>query len=383
MRQPFRTRQATRRTLVALALALLPAAVTAPAASADEPVHRPWYFDAMKVEEMWKVSLGEGVTVAVIDVGINELPELKGQLRPAKRFTPALKSKGFDHGTDMAALIAGTGADSGMRGLAPGTKILPVDIKARTEAEVYGYLPKAIDYAVDNGARIINMSIATPNEHLIPKRTQAAVNRAHGKGVLMFASSGNGGTEAFVENYPATMPGVVRVAATDEKGEQASFSTSGTDIDLAAPGTNITFFDKDRTPHTADGGTSTASALTCAAAALIWADNPDWTHNQVLRTLIDTADHPKNPPNERIGHGTIRPHKVLLEDRGDPGDPDEHPTAAQHFARLDPKADASDNSTLLIAGGLTTALLLATAVTLHTHRRRNRNRNRAITTTGD
>lgn len=388
MRPPFRTRRATRRTLIALALALLPAAVTAPAASADEPVHQPWYFDAMKAEEMWKVAQGEGITVGVIEFGTGQtVPELKGRLLPVKRFDPSAKAEVFNHATSMAALIAGSGAKGGIKGLAPKAKVLPIDIGPYgSESVFYKRLPRAIDYAVDNGAQIINMSFAMNDEEHLPKDAQAAVNRAHGKGVLMFASSGNEGSEAFLETYPAALPGVTRVGAVDERGNQAKFSTSGPRLALAAPGTNITTIKDDGTYHTGRGGTSSASALTSAAAALIWAKHPDWTHNQVLRTLIHTADNPDSPRNDRIGHGPIRPHKVLLEGKGKPGDPDKHPTAAKYYAALDAKAaptssDSTSNSTLLIAGGLATAVFLTAGATLHTRRRRNRTT--AATATSD
>lgn len=380
MRQLPRARQATRRILIALSLAVLPATVISPAASADEPVRDdPWYFDAMKAEQMWKASQGEGVTVAVIEFGTGQtVPELKGRMLPTKKFSPSAEAEAFNHATSMAALIAGSGAKGGIKGLVPKARILPIDIGPyESEAVRYKKLPRAIDYAVDNGAKIINMSFAHYEDRYVPEDAQAAVNRAHKKGVLMFASSGNEGTEVFVENYPAALPGVTRVGAINEKGAQAKFSTSGPRLALAAPGTNITTIDDDGNYHTGRGGTSSASALTSAAAALVWAKHPDWTNNQVLRALIHTADHPKNAPTQRLGHGPIRPHRILLENKGNPGDPDEHPTAAKYFAKLDAKAvpansDNTNSSTLLIAGGLTTAALLTTTLAFTISRRRDR-----------
>ncbi|MBU7596586.1 S8 family serine peptidase [Streptomyces sp. P38-E01] len=365
----------TRRTLIALAVALLLPTVTAPAAHADNRVGDQRYLDAMKAEEMWKVSQGEGVTIAVVTVhGRQSLPELEGRMLPTKRFDPSAESPASSYGDSMASLIAGTGAGGGIKGLAPKAKILPIDIAGKDAVAAYGHLPRAVDYAVDKGAKIITIPFSTPEAHLIPRKTQAAVHRAHRKGVLMFAASGDDGTEAFVENYPAVLPGVVRVGATDENGEQAEFSTSGSGLTLAAPGTGITTLDEDGSYQTGSGGTGSATALTSAAAALIWAENPQWTGNQVLRTMIHTADRSRSAPTERLGYGAIRPHKVLLDNEGNPGAPDTHPTFASYYARLDADAaeataDTKDTDATLLAGaGLVAGLLLA-AATLYSRRR--------------
>ena len=378
MRQLPLTRTAARRTLLALALALVPATVIAPPANADSPARPQPYLETMKAEQMWKVSQGEGVKIALIDSDVDRaLPELKGRVLPEKQFGADLEQKPDGHGTSMAALIAGSGAKGGIQGLAPKVTLLPLDLSDTGPAEGGENLPKAIDHAVKSGAKIISMSGGHADRGLLGKGTQAAIHRAQRAGVLFFAGAGNNGDTTNDKLYPAALPGVIAVAATDKNGKRAEWSSRGPHVALAAHGTDATMIDENGKYFAGQGGTSTATALTSASAALIWAKHPDWTGNQVLRTPIQSAHRPDAEPDAKpdsdVGHGTVRPHKVLLEGEGEPGDPDTHPTFARYYADLDAKAaddDGDNNATLLLAGGLTSAVLLSAAVLYARHRRR-------------
>lgn len=308
----------------------------APAAHADDVRSQQWYLDAMRAEEMWKVSTGEGVKVAVVDSGVNASTDaLKGQVLPGEDMTGAPGEATDDylgHGTDMAELIAGTGKNGSVKGLAPGAKIIPyriplkgLDRKLRADGFV-----KAIRAAADSDAKIINMSFG--GLYYTPAGEEA-IEYALGKGKLLFAGVGNDGEKGNKPKYPVSYSGVVGVGATDRRGEVTGFSQHGLNVDLSAPGVDVPgWCDEKFEKYCPNGaGTSVATAIASASAALIWAKNPDWTANQVLRVLVDTAgrkDEKKGASSVYVGYGAVRPRIHLLEGKGDPGDPNKNPIEA-------------------------------------------------------
>ncbi|WP_236239700.1 S8 family serine peptidase [Streptomyces sp. CC228A] len=319
--------------LLGILMAVLAATFTvvAPTARADDLRSRHWYLDAMKAEDMWKVSTGKGITVAVVDSGVDStVPELRGKVLPGRNFYDAggglgrVDERDTDrHGTNMASTIAGTGAGGGVQGLAPGATILPVYVGPFVS---FGFKPAAdgIRYAVDEGARIINMSFTGTPSPSEAKDWQDAVDYARRKGALLFAGTGNTGTGT--PGYPAASPGVVAVGAVGSTGKVSKFSDYGDHVALAAPGEKIPArCDEDKTRFCDSSGTSFATAIASAAAALIWSAHPDWTANQVLRVMMETAGANGPVPSIYIGYGAVRPSQVLLEGKGDPGPADVDP----------------------------------------------------------
>lgn len=350
-----------RASIVCAALGVLAIIATgmAPSAVADDVQSKQWYLDAMKADELWKVSTGKGIKVAVIDSGVNPAtPSLKGQVLanevPKNVAYHATNDYG-GHGTTMAELIAGTGAGGGLQGLAPDSKIVPYrvllgQLKDKAERQKTPEPAEAIRAAADTDAKIISMSIGGFGG----AEEEAAVKYAASKGKLMFAAVGNDAQKG-VEyiGYPAAYPGVVGVAASDESGTVGKFSQHGYYVDLAAPGLNLPYWcDATFRSYCDDGqGTSQATAITSASAALIWSAHPDWTANQVLRVLIDTAgrDWPKDTPSKYLGYGLIRPARNLLHGEGDPGAADIDPvtnkkTTSTTDNNATPSASASDTS---------------------------------------
>ncbi|MFF3313215.1 S8 family serine peptidase [Streptomyces sp. NPDC002952] len=285
---------------------------------------------------MWKVSTGKGVKVAVLDTGIDtSTSSLQGQLLTGdipKGVTYGATKDYDGHGTSMAELIAGTGRGGGIKGLAPGAKIIPIRVALSTLKDTAEFKRSpspadAIRAAADTDAQIINMSFGS----FVPDdEEKAAVKYAASKGKLLIAGAGNGGgsdNEDFL-GYPAAYPEVVGVGAADESGAVGEFSQSGDFISLAAPGLDVPVWcDNTFQRYCKNRGTSQASAIASAAAALVWSAHPEWTANQVLRVLIDTAarDWPKNTPSKYLGYGLIRPSANLLKGKGDPGPADVNP----------------------------------------------------------
>ncbi len=135
----------------------------------------------------------------------------------------------------------------------------------------------------------------------------------------MFAAVGNDAEKKNLIDYPAAYDGVVGVAAADDSGKVGKFSEHGDYVDLAAPGLSIPrWCDATFTSYCGEAeGTSPAAAIASGSAALVWSAHPDWTANQVLRVLTDTAsrDWPKDKPSNYLGYGLIRPARNLSTTR--------------------------------------------------------------------
>jgi len=310
----------------------------APGAVAADVQSKQWYLDAMDANGMWKVSTGQGVKVAVIDSGVNsETSSLKGQVlvdEVPKAVAYHVTKDVLGHGTSMAELIAGTGADGGLKGLAPGAKIVPyrvyTDGMTDEEASKSPDVSQAVRAAADTDVKIINMSVGSP--YIYPDEV-AAMKYAYSKGKLLFAATGNDGDKKNPVDYPAADPYVVGVSAADKNGKVGTFSTYGNYVDLAAPGLDVPAWCDATFRSYCDGkGTSMASAIASASAALVWSAHPNWTANQVLRTLIDTAgrDWPKSKPSNYLGYGLIRPRKVLENSSINPGAADTDPLSLEN-----------------------------------------------------
>ncbi|WP_330439678.1 type VII secretion-associated serine protease mycosin [Streptomyces griseoaurantiacus] len=327
------------------ALGLMLVGVAAAPSRAASVREQQWHLEAMHADEMWEESTGRGVTVAVIDSGVDtSLTDLRGQVLDGKDFSSQRGDEHTDidgHGTDMAALIAGTGARgalNGSYGLAPGAKIIPIRMRYLTED--YGQadagsafsetLSKAIRYAADSDAQIINLSLAASNspgrENVSTPQLEEAVKYALSKGKLLFAGVGNDGDKANLPKYPAATPGVVGIGAADKKAKVASFSQRGAQVDLVAPGVDMVHACTGGSQICKTAGTSDATAIASASAALIWSKHPDWTNNQVLRVMLNTASKPSGGEkhSDYVGYGGVRP-RVALTRPGDPGPADEYP----------------------------------------------------------
>ncbi|TQJ56118.1 type VII secretion-associated serine protease mycosin [Streptomyces sp. SLBN-115] len=369
----------------------------APSATAADVQSQQWYLSAMKADEMWKVSTGKGVKVAVVDTGVNpDTPSLKGQVLVGD----VPKSVGYKatvdylgHGTSMAELIAGTGAGGGLKGLAPGAKIVPYRIslkglESESEREKAPNKAAVIRAIADSDAKIINLSytgnVSYPD-------MEAAIKYAQSKGKLMIAGTGNDAEDKNSIGYPAAFPYVVGIAASDEAGTVGEFSEHGNYVDLAAPGLGVpAWCDEKFRSYCVGEGTSMATAIASASAALVWSAHPDWTANQVLASLIDTAgrDWAKDDPSTYLGYGLIRPRMVLEQSNFNPGAANTDPLARENATGVTDEAgnspstsppsssppskatsagrtsaaastsDTSDNSTMWIALGAAAAVLV-------------------------
>ncbi|GAB3947474.1 type VII secretion-associated serine protease mycosin [Micromonospora vulcania] len=300
-----------------------PAAAAAPTCGPggeDTLPEMPWALRRLEPSSAWPLSRGGGVTVAVIDSGVSAThPLLKGQVLEGADFNGLADNKGqcdeAGHGTLVAGIIAARDTDGApFSGIAPAARILPIRVLPTTEGTNDTKLPaeiaEAIEYAVDKGADVINLSLVTlPHPAL-----EAAVNRALAERVVVVAAAGNQTARNRSQPaYPASYPGVIAVAGVDEQGGHVDTSVSGAYVDIAAPGLNIVGPAPRGSGYRAEptGGTSFAAAYVSGAAALVRAAYPNLSPQEVADRLERTADNPPDGHNTEVGYGVVNPYRAV------------------------------------------------------------------------
>ncbi|MEU4118127.1 type VII secretion-associated serine protease mycosin [Kitasatospora sp. NPDC028055] len=338
-----------------LAVGALVWGVATPAVSADEVRDQQWALKTFGAETaVWPVSQGEGVTVAVIDSGVNpDHQDLTGQVLPGADFSGTKSDGRTDtdgHGTGMASLIAGHGhgAQAGVMGLAPKAKILPVKVRTGDGGPMpeQNDLAAAIRFAVDHGATVINMSIGGPFH--FDSQARKAVEYAVSKDAVLVGGAGNSVADLSV-NYPAAFPGVVAVGAADSKGVVWGSSKPGPELTLLAPGVEIYRASaKSSTSYAIGNGTSDSTAYVSATAALIRSKYPNLSAGQVINRMIKSATPPPDGtvvPNVHYGYGVVAPEKALEPNPAVDNGPKENPLANRPESLGAPPSDDETDAT--------------------------------------
>jgi hypothetical protein len=235
--------------------------------------------------DVWESTTGDpGVVIGIVDTGVNPIPDLEGAFVQGYDFIDGDHDAqdADSHGTRVASVIAARGNDGrGMAGHCWRCRIMPVRISANGSSTPAA-IAKGIVYAVDHGARIVNVSLA----HSGFDATEAeAVRYAAERGAIVVASAGNNGTDT--PQFPAAYPGVVSVGATDDRDELYFWSTRGSWVSLTAPGCHMVV-DAVYPPGTLCGTSFTPSAVS-GVLGLIWSRNPALTREQVLDAVFRTA----------------------------------------------------------------------------------------------
>lgn len=325
----MRRRRALLRGAAALAAAAVLTVAGAAPATADSLRDRQWGLLALRAEEAWGTTRGDGVTVAVLDTGVDAShPDLAGQVLEGADLIGMGAGRGdrswARHGTAMASIIAGHGHGSGraqgVLGIAPQARILPVRVileegdpgRAQARDSKGGALAEGIRWAADHGADVINLSLGDDSDSAHHEAGEdEAVQYALSKGVVVVASAGNGGESGDRVSYPAAYPGVIAVAAVDRRGRKAKFSTRNWYATVSAPGVDVVIADPDRSYY--EGwGTSAAAAFVSGAVALVKAAHPDLSPAQIKKLLEDTAsDSPAGGRDDARGHGMVDPVAAL------------------------------------------------------------------------
>ncbi len=386
-RRPPRTAPVARAVAaLGAALLLLLSPVAGQAAHADGIRERQWSLDAVGAREAWQTTRGAGVTVAVLDTGVDAgHPDLQGAVLEGKDVIGFGAGPGdtawAQHGTAMAGIIAGRGHGTdradGVVGIAPEADILPVRVlleeadpareRAR-DAPGPSALAEGIRWAVDQGADVINLSLGDDSASAHPDpREDAAVRYALRNGAVVVASAGNGGEEGDPVSYPAAYPGVIAVTAVDRYGARAPFSTSRWYATVAAPGKDVVIADPDRRYYKG-WGTSAAAAAVSGVVALVRAAHPELSPAQIKRLLADTADAtPAGGRSDALGTGVVDAAAALelgatLEPR--PQRPQGRPHPAEYFGSGPTPDAAGAGAWPAVAAGALGALFLAAAAAL-------------------
>ncbi|SCF34743.1 type VII secretion-associated serine protease mycosin [Micromonospora mirobrigensis] len=284
----------------------------------DQVRDEQWQLEELRAETAWRTATGRGVTVAVIDSGVDgSHPDLAGQVLPGiDLVTPggADEPDPVGHGTTVAGLIAGRRDDErGVVGLAPDAKILPV--RVLDEENRYDdamVVAKGVRWAVDNGARVINLSLGGSGDS---PALAAAIDYAFARDVVVVACTGNVATSTSSKVwYPAREPGVLAVAGLERNSENLwSGSITGHETVLTAPATSLLGARPDG--YWRVQGTSFAAPLVAATAALVRSRYPQMSAGDVVNRLLSTArDLGPVGRDDRFGYGLVDPVAALTAD---------------------------------------------------------------------
>lgn len=277
----------------------------------DPDYGKQWNLRSINVESAWDETKGSGVTVAVIDTGVSQVPDLKDT-----KFV-----KGYDfvndkidasddagHGTHVAGTIAqSTNNNYGVAGIAYEASLMPLKVLGASGGGTVADIAEAIRYAADNGADVINMSLGGGGES---KLMEDAIDYAHQKGVVVIAAAGNSNQNS--ASYPARYPHVIGVAALDSVGIKAPYSNFGAGVDIAAPGGSEAgkILQETIDPQTGQSvfegyqGTSMAAPHVAGVAALVKAagvKEPD----EILKVLKQSSRVVKEDPLNHFGAGHL------------------------------------------------------------------------------
>jgi membrane-anchored mycosin MYCP len=289
-----------------------------------------WWFSSWEIRsDVWPLSRGAGVTVGIVDSGVQSLPDFRGALLPGGN-TIGIDSNGQSdgeaptgHGTGVAALIAGQGVDGGVLGIAPAAKILPVLVLVGegvgSNGEVtFGSgtqqdMAAGIRMAVKDGVQVINLSLAAkvPSASYCAPVLQDAVAYALQHNVVVVAAAGNFNTTGNPPVEPASCAGVLAVGAVGPNLQVWADSERQPYVAVTAPGVDITYLTAVNT--TLNGvGTSFAAPFVAGTAALIRSRYPSMPWYTVVQRIINTGLAKGGPvPNDRYGYGILRIDRAL------------------------------------------------------------------------
>ena len=295
-------------------------------------INDPYYSDQyaipmMEVDQAWAIEEGSpDYLIAIIDTGIDtDHPEFSGRISQ-RSYNAVTEEVGIavveddqGHGTNVAGVIGAIkNNNQGIAGIVQNSMLLiikanNIDDSSTSEDESETYsdstLTKAIRYAIQQGADVINMSLGGPSYN---NTVQNAINDAYEAGVIIVASSGNNGNSEL--QYPASYQHVISVGAVEEDMNIASYSTHNQHVDLSAPGSYIVVTDMDG-GYASASGTSFSAPQVTGAIALLQSYLPELTDDQTMDRLYQTAmDRGVEGEDDYYGWGIVNIYQAMLLD---------------------------------------------------------------------
>lgn len=290
----------------------------------DDPLYeQQWHMAKVGAEGAWPLSVGRGVTVAVVDTGIaceNFGPftkasdlALTGCVEGTSFVRGTRANDDHGHGTHVAGTIAqSTNNGIGGVGLAFKARLMPVKVLSSNGWGTTAGVAAGIRWAADHGAQVINLSLGGPRNS---KVIQAAVDHARSRGAIIVAAAGNSGGAV---GYPGASEGVIGVSATTADDGLAWFSSRGKQVDIGAPGVAVlqqTICERGRNRceiFPAWNGTSMASPHVAGAAALLVSMGVN-DAEAVERILGDTAQKLEDPSGTHFGRGRLQADAAVAD----------------------------------------------------------------------
>jgi type VII secretion-associated serine protease mycosin len=282
------------------------------AEATDTSTNDPYYMSQtstsisqVRAPAAWDVTTGApGFVVAVVDSGVSSHPDLAGKLLPGWDYVNNDNNPADDngHGTMVAGIIgAATNNATGIAGLCWGCAIMPVKVLDANASGSYANIASGITYAADHGAKVINLSLggSTTSSTL-----QSAVDYAVSKGAVVVAASGNQSCACVL--YPAAYPNAMAVGSVDKYNVRYSYSNWGPSLDLVAPGTNWATSNATQSGYAAFSGTSSATPVVAALAALVRSLMPSLPPSAVASLLESSAlDLGSSGRDDEYGFGEV------------------------------------------------------------------------------
>lgn len=198
-----------------------------------------WGVKLLGVPDLWKQTRGKGIKVAVLDTGAPDHPDVASAVILSKDFTGSrfgMADKN-GHGTHCASIIAAQDNSIGVVGIAPEASLLAGKVLGDSGSGSSQSVANGIYWAIEQGADIISMSLGSP----VPdQRIRTAVVAANQAGIYIVVAAGNEGPRQGTVGYPGRWPECISVASYNEQGQISQYSSRGPEVDIAAPGENIT-----------------------------------------------------------------------------------------------------------------------------------------------
>ena len=295
--------------------AAAPAAPTEPRATADLVRDKEYWLDSYGIRSAWNVTKGAGVTIAIIDTGVDgSVAELRGAVTAGADFSGSGTGgapeggDGDEHGTMVASLAAGrgTGANAGVIGVAPAASLISASVGFGANDENSDQqIADAVTWSVDHGAQVINLSL-TRNTLDWPESWDRAFLYAQDHDVVVVAAAGNRGSGTEEVGAPATMPGVLGVGGVTQNGASSTdASAQGITLGISAPSENLVGV----VPgggYVLWDGTSGAAPIVAGIVALVRAAHPGVSAANVINRILATA-HDKGAagPDDLYGYGLV------------------------------------------------------------------------------
>ncbi|WP_134699072.1 S8 family peptidase [Ammoniphilus sp. YIM 78166] len=262
----------------------------------------PWGVARVQAPRVWPRVQGIGINVGIIDTGIDARhpdlqPNIKGGVNTIDASSPFVDANG--HGTHVAGTVAAVNNQVGVVGVSPRARLYSLKAFDSEGSATLSDIAQAIDWAIDNNIRILNMSFGSRDSSQV---LHQAIRTALANGILMIASAGNANESL---DYPARHPEVLTVGATNRQNRVAPFSNYGSTLNYVQPGVDILSTWPEAPYYKTLSGTSMATPHLTGICALLLSQSPQLTPRQVKQILDQSARRLPNTAQRRQGRGFV------------------------------------------------------------------------------